>query len=363
MNILVLVNSNEAGYPARRAAAMLQPWNGHSVECLYRTGTRPGACLRFIQRIRARPAADVVYVMDLGAANTPPALWAAKRLGCRLVLDFGDAPAALSRQMGRNFLACKYMEKLEARALDAADVIIVRGTYHKRWLEQRGCCKVRFVPDGLHLTELCCDEREAIRAELGLSDALVVGIIGTINYRRASGLCYGWDLMEAMVHVSDQRVKTLVVGGGTGLAYLKSLARQYGVSDRVVFTGMVPPTRVSAYVSAMDICVSTQTNTFAGQVRTPTKLPLYLACGKYVISTDVGTARDILPGIGSLLPYEEDVLRDDAYPKRLAEEINRLAAQPERIREVHEAAKAAAGQFDYSVLRQRVRRILEELVA
>jgi hypothetical protein len=56
-------------------------------------------------------------------------------------------------------------------------------------------------------------------------------------------------------------------------------------------------------------------------------------------------------------------MRDDAYPPRLAEEINRLVQDPGRLSEVEGPAKAAAQQFDYAVLVERVRRILEELAS
>jgi glycosyltransferase involved in cell wall biosynthesis len=363
MRILALLNSAEDGHPARRAAALLQPWDGHTVETLYRVGSRARACLRFLHQARRLPSPDIVYVMDLGAANGVAALRIARQRGRKLVVDFGDAVAELSRQMGRSLVTCWLMGRIESAVLGSAAAISVRGAFHRKWLNERGYSNVHFVPDGLHLADVCCDERDAIRRELGLADSLVVGVLGTTNYRPRHRVCYGWDLVEALALIPNRYVKALVVGGGTGLAYLKARAREIGVADRLVFTGMAPPERMSAYVSAMDICVNTQTNNIVGHVRTTGKLSLYLACGKYVISTDVGTAHDVLPGIGSLLPYAKDAMRDDTYPLRLAEEINRLVRDPGRLAEIEAPAKAAAQQFDYAVLVQRVRRILEELAA
>ena len=101
-----------------------------------------------------------------------------------------------------------------------------------------------------------------------------------------------------------------------------------GVEDRIVFAGRRPLAELPEILSACDVCLSTQTNDIPGNVRTTGKLPLYLACGRYVLASRVGEAARVLPG-EMLVPYEGTV--DKEYPSRLAERVRALAAAPSRL--------------------------------
>lgn len=173
-------------------------------------------------------------------------------------------------------------------------------------------------------------------------------------------MCYGWDIIAALRLLQNEPVKALLVGDGTGRSILENLAREAGVSDRVIFTGQIPYDDLLEYLAAMDVCVSTQSNDLVGKVRTTGKLPLYLACGKFVIATDVGEASRVLPDVGCLLPYEG--IRDDQHPARLAAQLKQLLADPQRLQIGSQARQIAKQEFDYQVLAQRIERVCQELV-
>ena len=71
-----------------------------------------------------------------------------------------------------------------------------------------------------------------------------------------------------------------------------------------MFAGRRPLTELPALLAACDICLSTQTNDVPGNVRTTGKLPLYLACGRYILASNVGEAARVLPP-EMLVPYDE----------------------------------------------------------
>src|SRR5262249_42857683 len=96
-------------------------------------------------------------------------------------------------------------------------------------------------------------------------------------------------------------------------------------------------------------------NDVVGMVRTTGKLPLYLACGKYVTATDVGEARRVLPGVGCLLPYKG--VRDDDHPEPLAQHLQKLTDHSNRLCVQAAARHAAKDHFDYCELALRVQRI------
>jgi len=71
------------------------------------------------------------------------------------------------------------------------------------------------------------------------------------------------------------------------------LAKNYGVYDRVTFTGMVPYSQVPKYISATDICLIPFKRGAISENALPLKLFEYMACEKPVLSTDLPGVRAI----------------------------------------------------------------------
>ena len=153
-------------------------------------------------------------------------------------------------------------------------------------------------------------------------------------------------------------VVALVVGDGSGREALERRARELGIIERCHFVGEVPGERVCEYVCAMDVALSTQTNDIVGEVRTTGKLPLYLACHRPVLASDVGEAARVLGPAGWTIPFRGKF--DPDYPKRLAEAIEawREDVQGSAGREAI-AAWVSESEFDPEVMQERLRRLVE----
>jgi glycosyltransferase involved in cell wall biosynthesis len=200
---------------------------------------------------------------------------------------------------------------------------------------------------------------ERIRRELGLA-GFVVGVVGSLNRAPRLGLTYGWDVVEALAH-ADPSVGALIVGDGPGRAELEERAGRLGVAARCRFVGAVPPQDVAEWIGAMDVAVTTQTNDRVGAVRTTGKLPLYLACGRPVLASDVGEARRLLGPLGWTIPYDGVV--DEQYPKRLAEAVEKLRLDPDEARRRRaQAVELHREHFDPEAIRARVRSVLSDLL-
>ena len=100
------------------------------------------------------------------------------------------------------------------------------------------------------------------------------------------------------------------------------------------------------YLSLIDVCLVTQTNEPSSWVRTTAKLPNYLAAGRYILASAVGTAQAILPD-EMLIPYEGRW--DESYPLKLATRLRELAVSRDRLA-VGTALRADAERFDYTRL-------------
>jgi len=145
----------------------------------------------------------------------------------------------------------------------------------------------------------CGDSREAMRQRLGLrDDEFVIGKVARLF--ELKGHEY---VIEAARRICEAHpnVRFLFVGDGILREKLEAHAARAGVGERVIFAGLVPASRVPAYISAMDALVHASLREGLARV-----LPQALLAGKPVVSFDVDGAREVvLPGeTGYLVPPE-----------------------------------------------------------
>lgn len=343
--VLAIAHSESAANRARQLLA------NEADAVVVHSGPGPHGMLRAAHAV-ATSHADVTYLVDVGQSTAVAAVVARMRGGC-VVLDTGDLAYALARSVGgRSVVGMASVWAGERVALSCAHHVVVRGRRHADHVAPKPST---FIPD-MPPEELITGGRRGTREMLDLGDAFVVGLVGSLNYSPRLGVCYGWDLVEALALLPD-RVVGLIVGDGDGLARLKSRADDLGVADRCRFVGRISPGMAAGYIGAMDAALSTQSNDAVGAVRTTGKLPLYLACGTPVIATHVGEAAILLGPLGWTLQYEGTV--DKTYPVRLADRIgawegDSLAVQEARRRDAVQLAR----EFDPDCMRKRLAVVL-----
>ena len=345
------------GVRARSFAGRLS--HQFDVRIIYRSGNKAYAILRIIAFLaRLRPA--LCYVFDIGYSGVLAAGLYRKISGCRMVLDTGDAIYELSRISGtRGPLALWMTKVLEQYGLGTADAVVVRSNRHRELLEAQGI-DAATIPDGVDLKQFKPRSDPLLRRQYGLEGFTVIGILGSLVWNPRLESCYGSEVIEVVHRLRDLPVKALIIGDGTGLARLKARCAALGIEDRCVFVGRVPYDDLPPILNLMDISVSTQTNDLAGQVRTSGKLPLYLACGRFVLATQVGEAARVLP-VKMLVPYMGT--RDHEYPARLAERVRELLQHPHALDEPAESVAIARTHFDYDILAVRLATTLQKLLS
>jgi len=95
--------------------------------------------------------------------------------------------------------------------------------------------------------------RDEVRSELGFEeDDFIVGTVARLAELKGHD-----DLLEALVEPmrEDSRWKLLWVGDGWWRDRLLGRARELGIEDRIINTGLIPPDEVPRFLRAMDVLV------------------------------------------------------------------------------------------------------------
>lgn len=304
--------------------------------------------------LRSLGTAHLVYVIDPGRRGFPAAFaaWLARR---PVIVEMGDPQARLYHALGRSLAAVATGAGIDWLVTRRARAVVVRGRGLADVLRPR--VPWTEIPDGVDLDLFRPGVGGDVRAALGIpAGALVVGLVGSLQWARRPGAGYGWDVVESLAELRDDPVWGLVVGDGVGLPHLRRRAKELGVADRLIFPGRVPHEQVPQYVSAMDVCVSTQSNDAVGRGRTTAKLPEYLACDRFVLATAVGGAAEVLPE-EMLLPYEGQ--KDPGHPARLARRLTELLPHQAELRRGVGTRSIAERRYAYPVLAKRLAKFLE----
>ncbi len=121
-------------------------------------------------------------------------------------------------------------------------------------------------------------------------------------------------------HLKREDFLCVIVGHGSAMPGLRSLARDLQIEPHLLFTGWVRGSElVAQYVDAMDICVAPEPSDPYNDRSTAVKLMEYMAAGKPIVSSDLPehriTAGDAAlyakPGDGSCLAERICELMDD----------------------------------------------------
>lgn len=338
---LFLVNGgpmSAAGERARRIAAEL---GEDRTALLYRAGIRAADVARFARKA-LRGDHDLVYAMELAVVPVAAAALGSRRHRA-IVIDTGDAPAAFLDLIAAGRASVLSARVLEKVGYGVADRIVVRGHYHEQTLRDHGYHRVTVVPDGVDLGVFRPVEDRDLRRRLGLGRVFTVGIQGHFTWYPSMGGGLGSELVRAIALRPELAVHAVIIGDGVGVAHLRTLAARLGVADRLHVVGRVPYEELPRYLGLCDVCLLTQTNDPSSWVRTTGKLPGYLATGRYVLASRVGTAADVLPE-EMLIDYHGSW--DEGYPNRLADRIAGALDDPNRARKGLEL-RPLADQFEY----------------
>jgi glycosyltransferase involved in cell wall biosynthesis len=128
-----------------------------------------------------------------------------------------------------------------------------------------------------------------IAEKYGLDNRFVVSYTGNL------GLAQGIDtIIESAELVKDQKdIVFMLIGDGVVKKNVMASAKNKGLSN-IIFVGTQPKSEISAFLSVADVCLVPLKKTQLFKITVPSKLYESMACGKTVVLSVDGEARQIL---------------------------------------------------------------------
>ncbi len=216
-----------------------------------------------------------------------------KLLGVQFVFDHHDlSPELYEAKFGRRGLIYKMVCLAERLTFRAADLSIATNESYQQIAIERGGMK----PENVLVVQTCADLSEVSRGqpkpELKGGKRHMVLFVGVME--RQDGLRLLVESIEYLVkHKRREDTRFVLIGSGTELPILKTLATQSGVDDFVEFTGLLPHEQVGPYLSTADVCVAPDPLNSLNNKSTMIKIFEYMAYSRPVVLYELEEGRRV----------------------------------------------------------------------
>ncbi len=296
-----------------------------------------------IRRLASRPRHDLVLTRDLGIAAAllrlprswrPPVVYESH--GFAPIVS-AELPTLLTGAEFPSDAKIRRLEDREAVVWRTADAYVTITKGLADLLTDRfGSRDVTIVPDG-------------VRARADSSPHRMMGL-PVVAY---SGHLYPWKgvdvFVEALARVPHAR--GLIVGGHpdeSDIHRVRNLSDRLMLSERVTFTGLVPPSRVADHLARADILVLPNTHTaISRDFSSPLKLFEYMAARRPIVASD-------LPSFREILTDDDAIFVEPGNATAIADAIARLIADPALAQRIADHAYARVNDYTWDRRAERL---------
>jgi hypothetical protein len=263
----------------------------------YDKGAKARSLRELVAAIRAgRP--DLLVMEGTGLAGGLACLWARIRYGQRYVVSSGDAVGPFiggyTPWLRPAFaLYERLLCRLAAGFIGWTPYLVGRALTF-------GCPRAMTAAGWSEQSRPSPGARQRVRESLGIpTDAIVFGLVGSLEWVPQPRYCYGLELVRAAVALGDARpdIRVLVVGDGSGSTHLRAAAGDR-LGRTVLLPGAVAASEVVDYMAAMDVGSLPQSVDGVGSFRYTTKISEYLAAGLPIVTGHIPLAYDLDDGGG-----------------------------------------------------------------
>ena len=194
-------------------------------------------------------------------------------------------------------------------------------------------------------------DQAAARTKLGIGqDDRVVLFVGRIDPFKGPDL-----LLRSLARIADRRdIRVLLIGGAEeehSVDWLKEIAEEQGVSDKLDWRRAVPQHELPDYYSAANVCAVPSRHETFGLAALEA-----MACGTAVVASNVGGLR------GLVVDGETGSLVTPGNPDALSNALNDLLANPARARRMGAAGADRARGYTWPKSADALLRAYETLL-
>jgi len=207
--------------------------------------------------------------------------------------------------------------------------------------------RVTTIPTGIDLAPYQTADGQAIRQKYNLTSHKVLISIGRLAEEK------NWiTLLAAVAQVAaiHSEVRLIILGDGPQREVLETYTQEVGLTDRVIFTGLVPFEEIPAYLKAADIFCFASTTETQGLVTMEA-----LAAGLPVIAVDATGTRD------AVVSGQEGLLTDND-PAALAQAIQQILADDALLTHLQTNALKKAGNFEMTIQAKKMVAVYEQAI-
>lgn len=316
-------------------------------------------CLR-----KRQPRPDVIYTSAPSIFGSVAAAWLAKRFRVPLIVEIRDLwPESIVAYKGlsrRNPLIWA-LYRLEKWLYTRANRLIFTAPGGKDYIRERGwenkvsLDKIFNINNGVDLREFDAYRETEVLEDAVLTDPEVFTVVYCGSIRLVNGVGMLVDCARIVQKSCGQNIQFLCFGEGNERALLEQMAREKHI-DNIHFRGHVHKKYIPYIVSHSDLNVILVQPTALGRFGCSwNKLFDYCASGRPILSNcPVKNDLIVLSQAGETV--------EEATAQKLADAVMRFYRMPAEEREaMGDNARRAARDYDFTVLAQRVRELIDDV--
>lgn len=255
------------------------------------------SCKKFIKEFLKKEKIDAIVFYNMRMENAPVALWAKKKYGIPIILQYEDGLTQDANVGGIKKLIYEKIEKKTLPQLDGAFLVNSKISVPCPSVVIRGVIRD-------------AENKCAKKVEIAQQEKQIPTVLFASTLDRQRGIdC----LLEALAYTKTD-FKLQITGRGEGENRIKECD-----DNRIEYLGFLDYETYQQVLSEADVCINAQlAHHEFGNFSFPSKISEYLSERKLVVSSDVADAKEVLKDLAFV--YEDDA------PEQLAEAIERAVA-------------------------------------
>ena len=245
----------------------------------------------------------------------------------------------------------KCIRKVTVGYSNKCDVVISPSTAIKRLLEDHGIkTLIKIIPSGINIDNFANDtgKKEEIREKYQIKQDEIV-LITACRLTKEKNLKF---LVNSFARIAqkENNVKFMIVGDGAVRKDLEKMAEEFGIKDKVIFTGLVDRTSIVNLYQASDIFI------FASKTETQGLVAVEaMAAGNPVVAVRAS-------GIEDIVKDKEDGFLTSGSGKEFARNVLKIVRDDDLRLKMSANAKANSRKFEISPWVERIVKLYKSLI-